>query len=329
MEINLDIFYKKCAINMNNKLKKENLLMAKFVSYCKYLNFKLNEVILIDKINELNKILLYKISYYPLDSFGCLYVMNKITSDQICCILFKIKYEEIDISSILDIASKYLELIQLTNIPEENYVFDEDIYDELIDPDIVIDDIIIQSFLTPRNMVIMKIIDYLYDYYDEFNYDIDNIINIAKNIEKSCYNSTIANCRQSDTPPPRNWESLEFLETYYSPKCGLVLRLLHKNSQSVKEYGRCLINQIISQSIVIEKIGFMSESELCPIAQEREKNDIAIRMMQKIKHKYSELYKCPSCHQNKSTPLTKQLRGADEESDVICTCICGFKFKIK
>ena len=32
--------------------------------------------------------MLYKISYYPLDSFGCLYVMNKITSDQICCILF-------------------------------------------------------------------------------------------------------------------------------------------------------------------------------------------------------------------------------------------------
>jgi len=323
MKINLDIFYKKCSMNIKNKLKKENLLMAKFVSYCKYLNFKLNEIILFDKINELNKILLYKISYYPLDSFGCLYIMDKITSDQICSILFKIKYDEIDISLIFNITSKYLELTQSTYTSEEN------IYGELIDPDIVIDDNTIQSFLTPRNMVIMKIIDYLYDYYDEFNYNIDNIINIAKNIEKSCYNSTIANCRQSDTPPPRNWESLEFLETYYSPKCGLVLRLLHKKSQSVKEYGRCLINQIINQSIAIEKIGFMTESELCPIAQEKEKKDIAIRMMQKIKHKYSELYKCPSCHQNKSNPATKQLRGADEESDVICTCVCGFKFKVK
>jgi DNA-directed RNA polymerase subunit M/transcription elongation factor TFIIS len=376
MQINLEYFYKKYDIDPKNKIKKEELLIAKFIAYCKYLHFGLNEEILMSKMKEINKILLYKISYHPLDVFGCLYIKNKITSDQICCILFKVKYEEIEIPRILNMAKKYLNLIQSvidntdianvdntdidtdadsntdadvntdivnTNIVNEDIVNEDivnadiangenDIADadsETIDPTIIIDDNIIKLFTSPRSMATVKIIDYLYEYYDQFNYDIEYIISISKIIEKSCYNSTISNCRQSDTPPPRNWDSLEFFETYYSSKCGLVLRLLYKNSQSVREYGQCLVNGIIDKSIPIEKIGFMSESELCPIAQLKEKTDLNIRMNQKIKHKYSELYKCPACHQNKSTPATKQLRSADEESDVICTCICGFKFKIK
>jgi DNA-directed RNA polymerase subunit M/transcription elongation factor TFIIS len=183
--------------------------------------------------------------------------------------------------------------------------------------------------LKPRNVIINKFIDYLYEY-EYFKDKIEQLINIAKKIEKSCYNATITNCQQSDNPPPRNWESYEFQEIYYSSKCGTILRLLSIKSQSSREYGNILIDQIINETINIDNIGFMSENDICPIAQERERISIQIRMSQKIDEKSSNLYKCPICKERKTTYITKQLRALDEAADTICTCLnCSHVFRVK
>jgi hypothetical protein len=51
------------------------------------------------------------------------------------------------------------------------------------------------------------------------------------------------------------------------------------------EYGPVLINKLISKEILPNNVGFMSESEICPDAQEIEKNNIQRRMDQKIEEK--------------------------------------------
>lgn len=184
---------------------------------------------------------------------------------------------------------------------------------------------------TPRNIILFKIIDTLF-LYKEYKDDIEKLINTATEIEKSCFNATISNCRNSDEPPPRNWESDLFVEIYYSSRCGTILRLLSPNSLSSIEYGPILVNKLLSNKILPSNVGFMDENIICPESQEVEKINIQKRLNQKIEEKYSDLYTCPSCKQRKCIYNTVQRRALDEAPDIICKCLnpeCLITFKVK
>lgn len=183
----------------------------------------------------------------------------------------------------------------------------------------------------PKNIILFKIIDTLY-LYEEYKLDIDNLINTAVEIEKSCFNATIHNCRHSDDPPPRNWESDLFVEIYYSSRCSTILRLLSPTSMTNIEFGPILINKLISKEIFATNVGFMSESDICPESQKNEKHNIQKRIDQKIEEKFSNLYQCPSCKERRCSYTTVQRRALDEAADVICKCLnpeCLMVFNVK
>jgi DNA-directed RNA polymerase subunit M/transcription elongation factor TFIIS len=289
--INLSSFYILCGMEYNNE--KEIELKTSIISnYYNITNKLLTSTRLKESLSDLCKILNTRLSHHPLDIIGCLYITDQICVFDIIYILYNYNLDEVS-----------------------------ELYTNKLDD--------INNMLKPRNVIINKIIDYLYEY-EYFKCNIEQLIDIAKLIERSCYNATITNCQQSDNPPPRNWDSYEFQDVYYSSKCGIILRLLSLKSQSTKEYGSILANKIINKSIDIDRIGFMTENEICPISQEHERQSINIRMNQKIDEKSSTLYKCPMCKQRKTTYITKQLRSLDESADTICTCLnCSHVFRVK
>jgi DNA-directed RNA polymerase subunit M/transcription elongation factor TFIIS len=283
--LNLKKYFDKCDIGVSKEIEFEysNKLILKALKEV-YKNIKLDNV-----INYLNDILEIRLSLHPLESIGCLYVMDKINE---------------------------LDILQNSESMNFNHI-------ELLFPKL--DNL---ASRTPRTIILLKIIDTMF-LYEEYKNDIKLLIDIAKRIEKSCYCATINNCRNSDDPPPRNWESSAFVEIYYSARCGIILRLLSPNSTSCKEFGCLLFNKLINGEIDPNNVGFMNESEICPESQEFEKIDIKKRMEVKIEEKTSNLYQCPSCKERKCTYTTVQKRSLDEASGVSCECtVCKYKFFI-
>ena len=116
-----------------------------------------------------------------------------------------------------------------------NIVFDDEKLNTLITNPYVTD---------PRNIIRSKFIEYIYEY-EEFKNNFDELIALANNIEKSCYNAIITDCRESNNSPPRNWKSSEFIRIY-NFKCGIFLKLLKKTSQTSMQYGNILMDKIAS-----------------------------------------------------------------------------------
>jgi hypothetical protein len=286
--LDLKKYFAKCCIDVPNDVVFEysSKLLLQAVKDI-YKNIKLDSV-----INYLNAILEIQLSLHPLESIGCLYVMDKIN--------------EMDI----------LKNIKLNSLPNyTNFDHIPILFSKLTN-------------ISPRTIILLKLIDTMF-LYKEYKSNIPLLIDTAKLIEKSCYCATINNCRNSDDPPPRNWESASFVEIYYSSRCGIILRLLSPNSSSCREFGCLLFNKLINKEIDPNDVGFMNESEICPESQELEKIDIKKRMDVKIEEKTSNLYQCPSCKERKCTYTTVQKRSLDEASGVSCECtVCKYKFFI-
>lgn len=285
-------------LNLNKFFKKLNIVEEDVKKYEKKILSKSANIgkIKCKKLDDLllliNNVLDIRLSFHPLDIIGCLYIQDKINEDDVLNILVS---KNIDFQNI----DTHMPILNIPN--------------------------------TPKNIILFKIIDTLY-LYEEYKCDIDNLINTAIEIEKSCFNATIMNCRYSDDPPPRNWDSELFVEIYYSSRCGSILRLLSPTSISSIQYGPVLVNKLISKEISPSDVGFMSESKICPESQEIEKYNLQKRMDQKIEEKFSNLYVCPSCKERKCSYTTVQRRALDEAADVICKCLnpeCLMVFNVK
>lgn len=164
----------------------------------------------------------------------------------------------------------------------------------------------------------------LTDTFSEFTKDAEQI---AIRIERSCYNKAIDQCKESSESYVRQWDSKRWIELY-SEKTGTIFKHIDLNSTVVKIYGS-LIPKILSNEINIDNIGYMTESELCPAANQDIRDNINFRMNQKIEIKTSTMFKCPACGVNKCTYEAKQLRSADEAINYICVCIsCKKQFKV-
>ena len=157
------------------------------------------------------------------------------------------------------------------------------------------------------------------------------IINLATEIEKSCFNATIQISKKSEEPPHRNWDSPIFYDIY-STRCGVILNILNPNSITCKTYGNKLLLSLLNDEIKASEIGFMSEKELCPESIAIECAEIEKRKGQKIEEKISTLFECPFCKQRKCSFTQVQLRSADEAPDYKCKCLnpeCLRRFKGK
>lgn len=175
----------------------------------------------------------------------------------------------------------------------------------------------------PRTQIIKLFISLLYQY----KQDKDFVLDVARTIEKSCYNAIIKNSKQSEDPPCRQWDSPIFIEIY-SNRCGIIYNLLDPKSNTNKLYGSTLLQQVLDETIDIKEIGFKSEKELCPQATQKERDEIAIRSEQHVIEKESNLFKCPNCKERRVTYREVQLRALDEAPDYLCKCLnCKHRFK--
>jgi DNA-directed RNA polymerase subunit M/transcription elongation factor TFIIS len=179
----------------------------------------------------------------------------------------------------------------------------------------------------PRYQIIKMFTMLLYKYKLEHHTQTD-ILNMAKNIEKSCYNAIVKNSKISEDPPCRQWDSPIFIDMY-SNRCGIIYNLLNPESISCKTYGSMLLNDILNNNIDISIIGYKNEKELCPQSIQKEKDEIAIRSEQYVIEKESNLFKCPKCKERRVTYKEIQLRALDEAPDYLCRCLnCNYKFKV-
>jgi DNA-directed RNA polymerase subunit M/transcription elongation factor TFIIS len=160
-------------------------------------------------------------------------------------------------------------------------------------------------------------------------------IDVAKQIETSCYNAVVKISK--DINESSQWESEHFIDIY-STRCGTINSLLDCDSLTCRQYGNNLVQQIakfiggatdkLQNSLDPTTVGELTANELCPAACATERAEINKRLEQKIERKISKLFKCHHCGARECTYREVQRRALDEAPDYICVCLkCGRGFQ--
>ena len=187
----------------------------------------------------------------------------------------------------------------------------------LINKEVTIEDLITNKLYIEykkykfRNIIRVQMTDII----SKFSKDAEMI---AARIERSCYNKAIDQCKLSSESYVRQWDSSMWINVY-SAKTGIIFTHMDPDSTVVKKYGN-IIYKILSNEINIDNIGYMSEYELCPIANEKIRIDINNRMNQKVEVRSSNMFKCPKCGTRDAEYKSVQLRGPDEPTTYVCRC---------
>jgi transcription elongation factor S-II len=147
----------------------------------------------------------------------------------------------------------------------------------------------------------------------------NNIIKMAKNLEKGVYNYTIEESNKKKII--KKWENQHFIQLYTDK-----LRSIFANLDSTY-----IINLINSKKIKIHTIAFMTHQELRPDKWEKLLSDKKIR----DENKYSptieastDNFTCWKCKSKKCTYYQLQTRSADEPMTTFVSCLnCGQRWR--
>jgi DNA-directed RNA polymerase subunit M/transcription elongation factor TFIIS len=147
----------------------------------------------------------------------------------------------------------------------------------------------------------------------------------AKKIELSCFNRIIH--QSVNAGIVRAWDDNRFLQNY-SARCGAVTAHLRFGGSVEDEAVQRLVCKLASGELLPEKMGEMSENDLCPSANIKELSRIEERAKQKVRSRGSKMYKCPKCGARDARVSEAQLKRSDEASTILCVCnICEWKFQ--
>jgi DNA-directed RNA polymerase subunit M/transcription elongation factor TFIIS len=197
--------------------------------------------------------------------------------------------------------------------------------------------------------------------YENFLYHKTTIVEIAKIIERSIYNTTIDKAKEKDIP--NYWEEDSFIAQYSSIGHDIKINLDPvssinlKQKEESKNYAiKCVNNYILSkllllllveQNGLLDEVGMyilpiirkymsvinpkniakLSPSELNPKINEPYIEHLKIRSEQTIKPTTSSLYVC-RCGCKQTMIYELQTRSLDEGGTVFAKCInCGAVFK--
>lgn len=183
---------------------------------------------------------------------------------------------------------------------------------------------------TPRQVCRRLLISSLLKH-DAFAADRDRALKIANEIETSCFGAVIQQCKVTECPFRRCWESEQFV-ALYSARCGVVNSHIDPDSSVGATYGTGIVDSLVSGITEPKALGTMTAAELCPKATETEKAEIALRNQQKVEEKTSDLFQCPvsSCRARKCTYREVQTRSLDEPATLFAKCCeCGHRFVVK
>lgn len=146
---------------------------------------------------------------------------------------------------------------------------------------------------------------------------------IARRIERDCFNRTVLGSIEDGID--RRWSCPKFVERY-STECYRILSNLDGTSSVNSFY---LIREIVAGNIDPSKLTELSNYELCPSASQAERDEIELRLRQKVDIKVSRAYICRKCHKNETQLRRYQGRAADEDSSLSIKCInCGFIWRM-
>lgn len=161
---------------------------------------------------------------------------------------------------------------------------------------------------------------------DKFLMLVDGDYRIAKNIEISCYNATIAFADEKGFI--KKWDNTIFRNSYIQ-QCISIFTNLDPSSYVKNDK---LIERIKSGSVSPYKVGGLRPHELFPehweniINSKQKKDKMAYEI--RTEHMVKGLYKCGKCKNDRITYYQLQTRSADEPITTFCSCQCGHRWKM-
>lgn len=182
---------------------------------------------------------------------------------------------------------------------------------------------------TPRHICKRLLLKSLLKH-EAFAEDRPRALAVATDIEASCFSTVIQQCKITESPFRRCWESEQFV-ALYSDRCGTVNSHIDPDSSVGKEYGTPILDRVLSDKIQPKAIGLMTAAELCPEATEHERSEIELRSQQKVQEKHSDLFVCPvpTCRARRCTYREVQTRSLDEPATIVAHClVCGRRFRV-
>jgi DNA-directed RNA polymerase subunit M/transcription elongation factor TFIIS len=141
-----------------------------------------------------------------------------------------------------------------------------------------------------------------------------NKLYISEIIERGCLNRSLIKSREYNIRAI--WENSKFRDLYHTI-CYKVSINMDSNSILKSNY---INTQIEKKTIVLMLIANLSGKELCPQKYEKLNKKISQRMNQKIKIKYSTLYQCFKCKNNKCVTERVYNRSLDEGVNLRIKC---------
>lgn len=174
----------------------------------------------------------------------------------------------------------------------------------------------------PRDLGRGKLYDALTESFP--NQDKATRVEKSTEIERGCFNAVIEACK-NDTSIIRNWARPAFRDMYSDRIYTLAISI--DSTSSIVKSGFNDVVELLKHNPQLETLGRLSVAELLPRAYKAETDAVAIRAMQGVKEKVSNLFRCPNCKMNECTYRQVQTRSLDEPATIFCTCLkCGQTF---
>lgn len=145
---------------------------------------------------------------------------------------------------------------------------------------------------------------------------------IVRKIERDCFGRTIETCKKDGID--RLFTEKKFCERY-SLECYRIASNLDVGVV-LHDY---LLDKICKGDVNPDYITSLSNSELCPPANQAERDEIERRRAVVLERKISYMYTCSKCKKNETTYYKYQARSADEDETQSIKCIrCGHTWRI-
>ena len=145
---------------------------------------------------------------------------------------------------------------------------------------------------------------------------------IARRIERNCLEVTIAEAERDGVE--RLFSEKKFIERY-SMTCAKIISNLDVNSSVGDPY---LLSSIIDGVIDEYKVANMSSVDLCPGSSQALRDELEMRINQKINRKVSRAYRCRKCGNNETVFIEYQARASDEGATISVRCIhCDYTWR--
>jgi DNA-directed RNA polymerase subunit M/transcription elongation factor TFIIS len=138
---------------------------------------------------------------------------------------------------------------------------------------------------------------------------------LIKHLEKGCLNRSIKKAKEYDIRCI--WDNEKFINIYHSV-CYKVACNIDKSSIIDSDY---IFNKIMNNDVNLMEVANMSSKQLCPEKYIKIDEKVNLRNAVETKVKYSEMYTCRKCKQNRTICERVYARSWDEGICIKVTCV--------